>query len=139
PVMPSSGAIGFGFDYVTKIDFNDLGAIVAKGTTLEPREGNPQPRIQKVTAGLINAVGLQNPGIKVVIEDYLPTWRTWPVPVIINIAGDSIDEFVGMATLLDAQPDIAAIEINVSCPNIRKGGAVFGDSPEAVSEVTRAV
>lgn len=129
-------ATGYGFDYA---DRNLPGAIVCKGTTLEPRKGNPEPRIWEVTAGLINALGLQNPGIRVLIEEYAPIWAEWPTLVIVNIAGDTVDEFVQMAELLEGVNGIAGIELNVSCPNIRRGGAVFGATAETVAEVTTAV
>jgi dihydroorotate dehydrogenase (NAD+) catalytic subunit len=144
PVMVASGIIGYGlpndpFTFLKVVDIDKLGAFVAKGTTPLPREGNPKPRTWNVTSGMINAVGLHNPGIHAVIERYAPVWTTWATPVILNIAGDSVDDFVGMAELVEGVPGIAGLEVNVSCPNIRKGGEVFGSNPQAVAEVTAAL
>jgi dihydroorotate dehydrogenase (NAD+) catalytic subunit len=144
PVMVASGIIGYGlsndpFTFLKVHDLEKLGAFVAKGTTPLPREGNAKPRTWNVTSGMINAVGLHNPGIQAVIERYAPAWTSWTTPVILNIAGDSVDDFVGMAELVEGVPGIAALEVNVSCPNIRKGGEVFGSNPQAVAEVTSAV
>jgi len=116
-----------------------LGAVVCKGTTLLPRSGNPHPRLQETTSGLLNAVGLENPGIHIVINEYAPLWATWQTPVIVNIAGENIDEFVELAGLLEGVKGIDGIELNISCPNVRAGGAIFGDNPQVVADVTVAV
>jgi dihydroorotate dehydrogenase (NAD+) catalytic subunit len=136
PVLLAAGPSGYGFTYAAK---ERPGAIICKGTTLEPRAGNPEPRTLEVTSGLINAFGLHNPGIRVVVEEFAPTWASWPTPVIVNIAGDSIEEFVRMAEQLEGVSGVAGIEVNVSCPNVRRGGAVFGASAQMVGEVTGAV
>ncbi len=136
PVLLASGPLRYAFDYA---DVACPGAIICKGTTLRPRDGNPEPRILEVASGLINAIGLHNPGIRVVVDEYAPIWEQWPTPVIVNIAGDSVEEFVQLAEHVEGVAGIAAIEVNVSCPNVRKGGAVFGANAQAVAEVTEAV
>jgi dihydroorotate dehydrogenase (NAD+) catalytic subunit len=136
PVLLAAGPSGYGFEYGA---VERPGAIICKGTTLWPRAGNPEPRTLEVASGLINAIGLQNPGIRVVVEQYAQVWAGWPTPVIVNIAGDSIEEFERMAEQLEGVAGVAGIEVNVSCPNVRAGGAVFGASAEMVADVTRAV
>lgn len=135
-LLASSAATNYGFEYADK---SVPGAIICKGTTLEPRLGNPEPRLWEVASGLLNAVGLHNPGIRTVLDEYVPRWAQWPTPVLVNIAGDVIDDFVQMAELLEGIHGIAGIEMNVSCPNIRRGGTVFGATAETVAEVTAAV
>ncbi len=135
-LLAANPVVGYGLEYA---DIEQPGAIICKGTTLQPRSGNPEPRIVPVTAGVINAIGLQNPGIRVIIEQYAPIWAGWPTPVMVNIAGDSVEEFVALAEQLEGVAGVAGIEVNVSCPNVRKGGAVFGASAQAVAEVTAAV
>lgn len=137
PVMIASAPFGYGFERIAEVQ--RLGAVVCKGTTLQPRSGNPHPRTVETASGMLNAIGLENPGIRIVIEKYAPIWATWQTPVIINIAGETTEEFVELAGQLEAMPGIAGIEVNVSCPNVRAGGAVFGDSPQAVAAVTAAV
>ncbi|MBX5450702.1 dihydroorotate dehydrogenase [Thermogemmatispora sp.] len=139
PVMLAAGTCGYGFEYARIGEIERLGAIVSKGTTLRPRRGNAQPRTREVPAGLLNAIGLQNPGIETVIRKYAPVWATWQTPVIVNIAGETVEEFAELAQRLEDVPGVAGIEVNVSCPNIRAGGRVFGDSPQTVAEVTAAV
>lgn len=136
PVLTAAGPLGYAFEYV---DVERPGAIICKGTTLLPRSGNPEPRLLEVASGLMNAIGLHNPGIGVVVEQYAPQWANWPTPVLVNIAGDAVEEFVQMAEQLEGVPGVAGIELNVSCPNVRKGGTVFGASAEMVAEVTAAV
>jgi len=139
PVMVASGTFGYGMDNVNIVEVHRLGAITCKGTTLHPRSGNEQPRIMETASGMLNAIGLQNPGIHTVIEKYAPVWATWQTPVIVNIAGESIEEFVELATLLEGAEGVAGIEVNVSCPNVLAGGAVFGADAHTVAYVTAAV
>jgi dihydroorotate dehydrogenase (NAD+) catalytic subunit len=135
----ASGTFGYGMDDAKITEVHNLGAITCKGTTLRPRRGNEQPRTMATASGMLNAIGLQNPGIHTVIEQYAPIWATWQTPVIVNIAGETIEEFVELATLLEGVDGVAAIEVNVSCPNILAGGAVFGADAEKVAEVTSVV
>lgn len=140
PVIPASGTFGFGNEFKDFYDINILGSFSFKGTTKEPRFGNPTPRIAECTAGMINAVGLQNPGIDHVIEYELPHLKTYfHKPVIANISGFSIEEYAYCCEKIDKEEQVGIIEVNVSCPNVRHGGMSFGTSPEAAAEVTRAV
>ena len=140
PVIPASGTFGYGSEYAELYDINCLGSFSFKGTTLEPRFGNPTPRIAECTAGMINAVGLQNPGIDAVIAEELPRLRTFfHKPVIANISGFSVEEYAYCCERIDREEGIGLIEVNVSCPNVRHGGMSFGTSPECAAEVTRAV
>ncbi|MFC2066125.1 dihydroorotate dehydrogenase [Chloroflexota bacterium] len=139
PVMTASGTFGYGNEYSHVFDIQKLGAIVCKGTTLAPREGNPQPRLAETDYGLLNSIGLQNIGVKALIEEKSPLWASWHVPVIVNIAGGTIDEYAQLAKELDGVAGISGIEINISCPNIKAGGAVFGVNPESAAKVTAAV
>ncbi len=139
PVMVASGCFGWGTEYAGLIDIQRLGAILSKGTTLRPRRGNPMPRLAETPAGMLNAIGLQNIGVRRVIAEKAPIWATWKVPVLVNVAGDDVDEFCECARLLDGVPGVAGIELNVSCPNVRAGGAVFACDPYAAAEVTAAV
>ncbi|MFC1937067.1 dihydroorotate dehydrogenase [Chloroflexota bacterium] len=139
PVMTAAGTFGYGTEYSHLFDIQKLGAIVCKGTTLHPREGNPQPRIAETPCGVLNAIGLQNIGVDVLIQEKAPIWAGWQVPVIVNIAGETVDEYAELASKLDGVPGISAIEVNVSCPNVKVGGAEFGTNPESAAEVTSAV
>lgn len=140
PVIPASGTFGYGADFREFYDINCLGSFSFKGTTKEPRFGNPTPRIAECESGLINAVGLQNPGIDAVINEELPRLKEFfHKPVIANISGFSIDEYRYCCERIDKQEQVGIIEVNVSCPNVRHGGMSFGTSPEAAAEVTRAV
>ncbi|MCE5344158.1 MAG: dihydroorotate dehydrogenase [Eubacteriales bacterium] len=140
PVIPASGTFGFGQEIKEYYDINVLGTFVFKGTTREPRFGNPTPRIAECACGMLNAVGLQNPGVHHVIEHELPELATFfHKPVIANVNGFSIDEYTQVASLLDQQPQIGWLEINVSCPNVHGGGMAFGTSPENAAAVTRAL
>ncbi len=139
PVMVASGCFGWGAEYARLIDIQRLGAIISKGTTLRPRRGNPMPRLAETPAGMLNAIGLQNIGVRRVISEKAPLWATWNVPVLVNVAGDDLDEFCECAASLDGVPGVAGIELNVSCPNVRAGGAVFACDPYAAAEVTAAV
>ena len=139
PVIAASGCFGYGEEYAGVIDVQRLGAFVSKGITPERRRGNPMPRIVETPAGMLNAIGLQNPGIRGFVKKYPGLWDTWDVPAIVNISAESVEDYAMMASILDEQPGIAAIEINVSCPNIARGGYCFGWDPEMSGEVTRAV
>lgn len=140
PVIPASGTFGYGADFREFYDINILGSFSFKGTTKEARFGNPTPRIAECESGLINAVGLQNPGIDAVINEELPRLKEFfHKPVIANISGFSIDEYRHCCQRIDKEEQVGIIEVNVSCPNVRHGGMSFGTSPEAAAEVTRAV
>ncbi len=140
PVIPASGTFGYGNEFRDFYDINILGSFSFKGTTKEPRFGNPTPRIAECEAGMINAVGLQNPGIDRVIAEELPRLKTFfHKPVIANISGFSIEEYAYCCERIDKEEQVGIIEVNVSCPNVRHGGMSFGTSPEAAAEVTRAV
>jgi dihydroorotate dehydrogenase (NAD+) catalytic subunit len=139
PVIAASGCFGYGQEYAGVIDVQRLGAFVSKGITPRPRQGNPMPRIAETPAGMLNAIGLQNPGIHGFIKKYPKIWETWQVPAIVNISAEAVEDYAMMARLLDEQPGIAAIEVNVSCPNVAAGGFCFGWDAEMSAEVTRAV
>ena len=140
PIIPASGTFGFGYEFAELYDINILGTFSFKGTTLEPRFGNPTPRIAECTAGMINAVGLQNPGVDKVISEELPKMRrVFHKPVMANVSGFSVDEYRETVRRLDACSEVGWFEVNVSCPNVHGGGMSFGTSPEAAAEVTRAV
>lgn len=140
PVIPASGCFGYGYGMSEFYDINILGSISFKGTTREARYGNPLPRVAECSAGMINAVGLQNPGIDAVISEELPKMREkFHKPIIANISGFSIDEYVECCRKIDSQEQVAIIELNVSCPNVHGGGMSFGTSPNSVAEVVRAV
>jgi len=139
PVMTASGTFGYGTEYSHLFDIQQLGAIVCKGTTLEPRDGNPQPRLAETACGVLNSIGLQNIGVNALIKEKAPIWASWRVPVIVNIAGETIDDYAQLAGKLDGVAGISAIEVNISCPNIKAGGAEFGANPKSAAEVTAAV
>lgn len=139
PVMTAAGTFGYGVEYAKIAEVQRLGAVICKGTTLHHRKGNEQPRTLETPSGLLNAIGLQNQGVRAVVSKYAPIWAKWQTPVLVNIAGEEIEEFVAIAERLEGVAGIAGIEINVSCPNVRAGGAVFGATPEAVADVTAAV
>lgn len=140
PVIPASGTFGFGYEFADFYDINMLGSISLKGTTKEPRYGNELPRIAECTRGLINSIGLQNPGIEKVISEELPQVRQYyKKSLIANISGFSIDEYKYCCEKIDKEEQIGIIELNISCPNVHNGGMAFGTSPEAAEEVTRAV
>lgn len=140
PVIPASGTFGYGYEYAELYDINCLGTFSFKGTTLNPRFGNPTPRIAECPSGMINAVGLQNPGVEKVISEELPKLKAcFQKPVIANVSGFSVAEYVETASKLDAQEQVGLIEVNVSCPNVHGGGMSFGTNPDAAAEVTKAV
>jgi dihydroorotate dehydrogenase (NAD+) catalytic subunit len=139
PVMTASGTFGYGEEYAPFIDLNRLGAVVVKGLSLEPRSGNPPPRIMETPSGMLNAVGLQNIGVRDFIARKLPFLRRYDTAVIVNIFGETIDEYRRVAEILSSAEGIHAIEVNISCPNVKKGGITFGADPDAAAEVTRKV
>jgi len=139
PVMTASGTFGYGTEYSHLFDIRKLGAIVCKGTTLEPREGNMQPRLAETPCGVLNSIGLQNIGVEALIAEKAPVWAGWRVPVIVNIAGRTVDEYARLAARLEGVAGISAIEVNISCPNVRAGGAEFGTKPRSAARVTAAV
>jgi len=139
PVMTASGTFGYGIEYSELIDVQMLGAIVCKGTTLKPREGNPQPRLVEIASGVLNSVGLENVGIEAVIKEKAPVWAKWRAPVIVNIAGETIDQYEEIAARLEGVAGISGIEVNISCPNIASDGMEFGTNPKAAAEVAAAV
>ena len=139
PVMTASGTFGYGTEYSQLFDIQRLGAIICKGTTLKPREGNPQPRLVETASGVINSIGLQNIGVKAVIKEKAPIWAGWRVPVIVNIAGDTVEEYKELAEALDGVKGISGLEVNISCPNVKAGGAAFGEDAESAAEVVKAV
>ncbi|MGN0779300.1 MAG: dihydroorotate dehydrogenase [Aristaeellaceae bacterium] len=140
PVIPASGTFGFGQEFVPYYDINVLGSLSFKGTTAECRYGNPTPRIAECHDGMLNSVGLQNPGVEHVIAHELPELRRiFHKPIIANISGFSVEEYVHCVALLTKEEQVEILEVNISCPNVRHGGMAFGTSPEAAAEVTRAV
>lgn len=140
PVIPASGTFGYGYEFAELYDINRLGTFSFKGTTREPRFGNPTPRIAECTGGMINAVGLQNPGVEAVISRELPRLaQCFRKPVMANVSGFSVEDYAYTCQKLDAQPQVGWLEVNVSCPNVHGGGMSFGTQPEAAAEVTRAV
>ena len=140
PVIPASGTFGFGYEFAELYDINMLGTFSFKGTTKEARFGNPTPRIAECPSGMINSVGLQNPGVEKVISEELPKLKKcFNKPVMANISGFSIDEYVYCCEKIDKEPQVGWLEVNVSCPNVHGGGMSFGVSPESAAEVTKAV
>ena len=140
PVIPASGTFGFGYEFAELYDINCLGTFSFKGTTRLPRFGNPTPRIAECTSGMINAVGLQNPGVEAVIREELPRLKkVFHKPVMANISGFSVEDYAYTCGLLDREEQVGWLEVNVSCPNVHGGGMSFGTKPEAAAEVTRAV
>ncbi|MGH7693154.1 MAG: dihydroorotate dehydrogenase [Candidatus Dormibacteria bacterium] len=138
PIGVASGTFGFGFEAEALTGIGHLGAIFSKGTTPLPREGNDPPRIAETSAGLLNSIGLQNPGVEVVVREYAPKWARWSVPVLVNVAGADIPEYVAVARQLDGVPGVAGVELNISCPNIAHG-LDFGTEPLAAGHCVAAV
>jgi dihydroorotate dehydrogenase (NAD+) catalytic subunit len=139
PVMTASGTFGYGTEYAEVIDIQRLGAIICKGTTLKPRPGNLQPRLWETAAGVLNSIGMENIGIDALIKEKAPLWAKWKVPVIVNILGESIEDYAKLAKHLDKVAGVSGIEVNISCPNISAGGMEFGASPKSAAGVTAAV
>ena len=140
PVIPASGTFGYGYEFADLYDINCLGTFSFKGTTKDPRFGNPTPRIAECPGGMINAVGLQNPGVEAVIEKELPKLKeVFHKPVMANVSGFSVEDYAYTCQRLDKEDQVGWLEVNVSCPNVHGGGMSFGTQPEAAAEVTRAV
>ncbi|MCM3357010.1 dihydroorotate dehydrogenase [Psychrobacillus sp. MER TA 171] len=139
PIMPASGCFGFGKEYAQLYDLSKLGAIMIKATTLETRLGNPTPRVAETPAGMLNAIGLQNPGLAKVMANELPWLEQYDVPIIANVAGTLKEDYVGVAEAISKAPNVYALELNISCPNVKQGGITFGTDPLIAEELTRAV
>lgn len=137
--MPASGCFGFGREYSQFYDLSKLGAIMIKATTPEPRYGNPTPRVAETDAGMLNAIGLQNPGLEKVMSEELKWLSTYDVPIIANIAGSQVDDYVHVARNISQAPNVKALELNISCPNVKEGGITFGTDPDIAKAVTKAV
>lgn len=139
PVILAAGIAGYGTEYSEVADIQRLGAIVCKGTTLTPRRGNSQPRLVETPGGLLNSVGLENIGVDALIREKVPLWANWQVPVIVNVAGETIDEYVAVTTKLEGVAGISGLEMNIGCPNVSRGGMEFGVDAELAAGVTSAV
>jgi dihydroorotate dehydrogenase (NAD+) catalytic subunit len=139
PVMPASGTFGYGPEFAPYLDLQRLGAIVTKGLSLRPKAGNPMPRIAETTSGMLNAIGLQNVGVDAFVADKTPHYRDLDTPVIANFFGNTLDEYGEVARRLADVPEVAAVELNISCPNVKQGGIVFGTEPRAAAEVVTLV
>jgi dihydroorotate dehydrogenase (NAD+) catalytic subunit len=138
PVLAASGTFGYGAE-VPLLERQALGGMISKGIFLRPRDGTPPPRIAETPDGMLNAIGLQGPGVEALIRDYTPKWAEWDFPVFVNINGESAAEYGELAARLDGVPGVAGIEINISCPNVEQGGLYFGNDPRAAAAVTEAV
>jgi dihydroorotate dehydrogenase (NAD+) catalytic subunit len=139
PVITASGTFGYGTEYTEVFDIQRLGAIICKGTTLKPRPGNPQPRLIETAGGVLNSIGMENIGIDALIKEKAPVWAGWRVPVIVNILGETVEEYAELARRLDGVAGIGGIEVNISCPNVAEGGMEFGASPQSAASATSAV
>ena len=139
PVMTASGTFGYGTEYADFMDINHLGAIIVKGTTLNPRQGNPYPRMAETPSGMLNAVGLQNKGVDYFVDHIYPEVRKFQTNVIVNVSGSCIEDYVQCASIINTLDDIPAIELNISCPNVKQGGMAFGVKPESAAQVVSAV
>lgn len=139
PVMSASGCFGWGREYAELYPLNQLGAVVTKATTIKPRLGNPIPRIAETSSGMLNAIGLQNAGVEAVIQDDLPWLKAQNVPIIVNVAGSSTEDYIAVTERLNEVADVAALELNISCPNIKNGGLSFGTDANVAYELVKAV
>lgn len=139
PIIPASGCFGFGKEYSKFYDLSVLGAIMIKATTVEPRFGNPTPRVAETTSGMLNAIGLQNPGLEKVVSEELPWLSQFDVPIIANVAGSLEEDYVAVAKEISKAPNVHALELNISCPNVKTGGIAFGTIPEVAKQLTRKV
>ncbi|WP_428908714.1 dihydroorotate dehydrogenase [Niallia sp. Krafla_26] len=139
PIMPASGCFGFGREFSEFYDLSQLGAIMIKATTVEPRFGNPTPRVAETSAGMLNAIGLQNPGLNKVISEELPWLSQFDVPIIANVAGTTEEDYVEVAKEISKAPNVHALELNISCPNVKEGGITFGTVPEIAKKLTEKV
>jgi len=139
PVMTASGTFGYGAEFAPYMDLEKIGAIITKGLSIKPKAGNPTPRIVETQGGMLNAIGLQNVGIEAFISEKVPFLRNLTTPVIVNLYGNSLEEYGELSAKIDAIPEVAGIEVNISCPNVKQGGIVFGTDPNAAAEVVRLV
>ncbi|AZU61460.1 dihydroorotate dehydrogenase [Neobacillus mesonae] len=139
PIMPASGCFGFGREYSKFYDLSKLGAIMIKATTVEPRFGNPTPRVAETSAGMLNAIGLQNPGLEKVVSEELPWLSQFDVPIIANVAGSVEEDYIVVAREISKAANVHALELNISCPNVKTGGIAFGTIPEVAKQLTRKV
>ncbi|MEJ9279910.1 dihydroorotate dehydrogenase [Ureibacillus thermosphaericus] len=139
PIMPASGCFGFGREYAGLYDLSKLGAIMIKATTVEPRLGNPTPRVAETPAGMLNAIGLQNPGLEKVMAEELPWLERFDVPIIANVAGTTPEDYVEVARRISTAPNVKALELNISCPNVKQGGITFGTDPVIARELVEQV
>ena len=137
--MTASGTFGYGIDEAKKLDVDKLGAVICKGTFLEPRDGNPQPRLVETAAGILNSIGLQGVGVDMLINDYAPRWAGWNTPVIVNVCGESVAEYAQMAGRLDGVDGVSGLEVNISCPNVHRGCMEFGTDPDVAAQITSEV
>ncbi|MEK5335778.1 dihydroorotate dehydrogenase [Bacillus sp. FSL M8-0166] len=139
PIIPASGCFGFGREFASLYDLSLLGGIMIKATTLEPRFGNPTPRVAETGAGMLNAIGLQNPGLKGVLENELPWLEQYDTPIIANVAGSQVEDYVEVAKQISQAKNVHALELNISCPNVKTGGIAFGTDPNMAASLTKAV
>ncbi|MCD8502477.1 MAG: dihydroorotate dehydrogenase [Bacillaceae bacterium] len=139
PIMPASGCFGFGKEYANYYDLSKLGAIAIKATTVETRFGNPTPRVAETPAGMLNAIGLQNPGLASVMSNELPWLESFDVPIVANIAGSTIEDYIEVAKQVSLAPNVNALELNISCPNVKEGGIAFGTNPQVAANLTKLV
>jgi dihydroorotate dehydrogenase (NAD+) catalytic subunit len=139
PLIAASGTFGYGVEYEGILDLGALGGLVSKGLYMEPRAGCPTPRIAETPSGLLNAIGLQGVGVRAFVADVLPRLRPYDTAVFINVCGDTVDEYAEVTRVLDGAPGVAGVEINISCPNVKKGGMAFGGDPRMTHEVISAV
>lgn len=139
PIMPASGCFGFGQEYAQLYDLSKLGSIMIKATTAEMRLGNPTPRVAETSSGMLNAIGLQNPGLVKVVDEQLPWLEQFDVPIIANVAGSLAEDYVEVARTISKAPNVHALELNISCPNVKQGGITFGTDPNVAKELTRMV
>lgn len=139
PIMPASGCFGFGQEYANLYDLSQLGAIMIKATTPEMRRGNPTPRVAETSSGMLNAIGLQNPGLAHILAHELPWLEKYDVPIIANVAGSAAEDYVQVAKEISKAPNVYALELNISCPNVKHGGIQFGTDPEVAEQLVRSV
>ena len=139
PVMTASGTFGYGEEYGSLVNLHRLGAIIVKGISLHPRQGNPPPRIAETACGMLNAIGLENVGLERFLTEKLPFLQSINTPLIVNILGDTVEDYQVLAARLDAEEKVAALEVNISCPNVKKGGVAFGTDPDMAHAVTKGV
>jgi len=139
PIIPASGCFGFGREFAEYYDLSLLGSIMIKATSIEPRLGNPVPRVAETPGGMLNAIGLQNPGVEKVMETELPFLEQFDLPIMANIAGTTLEDYVAVAEKISKAPNVAALEVNISCPNVKAGGITFGTDAKVAAELTRAV